>query len=180
MDYESIKSTKKTNAIKVIISVLLLLIVVGIWFTKNFNKESNLVNSENSDFALHVTEQIDINKLKSYGMPIVIDFGADSCIPCKEMAPVLKELNEELQGKAIIKFVDVWKYTDVGEDYPISIIPTQIFIDASGKPYNPKDPDAIQMKLYKMRDTGEHVFTAHEGGLTKDQFLDILKEMGLK
>ncbi|OLN32939.1 Thioredoxin [Desulfosporosinus metallidurans] len=39
----------------------------------------------------------------------MIDFGADSCVPCKEMAPVLKKLNTEMQGKAIVKFVDVWK-----------------------------------------------------------------------
>jgi len=128
---------------------------------------------------LHVTEKIDLEKLKSYGLPIIIDFGADSCIPCKEMAPVLKELNEELQGKAIIKFVDVWKYEDLAKGYPISIIPTQIFIDANGDPYSPKDTEAMQMKQY-IRNSGEHVFTAHEGGMTKEELIDILKEMGLE
>ncbi len=49
------------------------------------------------------------------GFPIIIDFGADSCIPCKEMAPVLKKLNEEWQGKVIVKFVDVWKYPDAAD-----------------------------------------------------------------
>ena len=87
----------------------------------------------------------------------MIDFGADSCIPCKEMAPVLKELNEELRGKVIIKFVDVWKYQSLAEGYPISVIPTQVFFDKDGKPYTPKDPEAhkckcilqkIQMNMY--------------------------------
>lgn len=54
----------------------------------------------NPDFSLYVTEKIDLEKLKSYGLPIIIDFGADSCIPCKEMAPVLLELNAGLRGKA--------------------------------------------------------------------------------
>lgn len=75
---------------------------------------------------------------------------------------MLEELHAELEGKAIIKFVDVWKYQELVQGYPISLIPTQIFIDASGKPYKPKDPKARQMKLYSSRDNGEHVFTVHE------------------
>lgn len=188
----------KNMALKIVIPILLICIVAGIWFAKNHPKgvgstdsqnpdlaleETEGIDSEgseNPDFALHVTEKIDLEKLKSYGLPIVIDFGADSCIPCKEMAPVLKELNEELKGKAIIKFVDVWKYQPLAEGYPISVIPTQFFFDASGKPYNPKDPQAMKMMLYALRETNEHVFTAHEGGMTKDQILSALKEMGLK
>ena len=96
------------------------------------------------------------------------------------MAPVLIELNKELQGKAIILFVDVWKNQALAEGYPVSLIPTQIFIDAKGKPYNPKNPEAVGMKLYSLKATGEHVFTAHEGGMTKGQLLDVLKEMGLE
>lgn len=134
----------------------------------------------NPDFGLHVTEKIDLEKLKSYGLPIIIDFGSDSCIPCKEMAPVLKELNAELKGKAIVKFVDVWKYKELSKGYPISVIPTQVFFDAGGKPYNPADPVSRQLRQYTSRETGELVFTTHEGKMTKEQLLDILGEMGMK
>jgi len=178
-DENTIKS-KKSIAIKIIISVIVICIIFGIWVAKNSKKDIDLIGNGNSDFALHVTEKLDLDKLKAYGLPIIIDFGADSCIPCKEMAPVLNELNEELQGKAIIKFVDVWKYETLAEGYPISLIPTQILIDANGKPYNPKDPEAMQMKLYSLRDTQEHVFTAHEGGMSKDEIMSVLTEMGLK
>lgn len=177
---ENTTKSKKSMAVKIIIPVLLLCIVAGIWVIKNNKKDTTSAVSDNPDFALHVTEKIEMDKLKSYGLPIIIDFGADSCIPCKEMAPVLKELNSELQGKAIIRFVDVWKYQALAEGYPISVIPTQIFIDANGKPYKPKDPQAMQMKQYSLKDTGEHVFTAHEGGITKEQLMSVLKEMGLK
>jgi len=170
----------KSIAIKVIIPVMLICIIAGIWAVKNNKQDAELLGNENPDFALHVTEALDLNKLKSYGLPIVIDFGADSCIPCKEMAPVLKGLNEELQGKAIVKFVDVWKYQKLAEGYPISLIPTQIFIDAKGNPFNPSDPEAMQMKLYSLRESNEHVYTAHEGGMTKEQLMSVLKEMGLK
>lgn len=38
------------------------------------------------------------------GKPTVADFGARSCIPCKRMAPILEELNNELKGKANVLF----------------------------------------------------------------------------
>lgn len=180
MDDKTAVKSKNNIAIKIIIPVLLLCAVIGIYAVKNSKKDIGSAGSKNPEFALHVTEKIDLDKLRSYGLPIIIDFGADSCIPCKEMAPVLKELNEELQGKAIVKFVDVWKYQALAQGYPISIIPTQIFIDADGKPYNPKNPEAMGMRLYALRDTNEHVFTAHEGGMTEVQLLSALKEMGLK
>lgn len=173
----------KSTAIKVIVPLLLICTVIGIWAVKNANKDSKdhkIITNEHPDFALHVTEELDLEKLKSYGLPIIIDFGADACMPCKEMAPVLEELNEELQGKAIIKFIDVWKYQELAKGYPISLIPTQVFIDAEGKPYVPADPQASRMKLYSSKDIGEHVLTVHEGGMTKGQLMGILKEMGLK
>jgi thioredoxin 1 len=180
MSDENTPKSKQGIVVKIIIPILLVCIIGGIWIIKNNKKDTASVDSDNPDFALHVTEKIELDNLKSYGFPIIIDFGADSCIPCKEMAPVLKELNAELQGKAIIRFVDVWKYRELSEGYPISVIPTQIFFDANGKPYKPKNPEASQMKIYTSRDNGEHIFTAHEGGATKEQLLDILKEMGLK
>ncbi len=93
---------------------------------------------------------------------------------------MLRQLNEELRGEAIVKFVDVWKYPSLVEGYPVSVIPTQVFIDSNGKPYMPKDPDSLGLKMYSTKDTNEHVFTTHEGGLTRDQLLWVLEEMGLE
>ncbi|HVI42388.1 MAG TPA: thioredoxin family protein [Anaerovoracaceae bacterium] len=170
---------KRQNLIRIIASVLIVMVVVGIWFIKNGSEKESIAGSDNLDFELEVTS-LDLDQLKSYGLPIIIDFGSDSCIPCKEMAPVLKELNSELRGKAIVKFVDVWKYPKLAEGYPISVIPTQLFFDKDGKPYTPSDPEGMSMTLYQTKDTNEHIFTAHEGGITKDQLLDALSEMGME
>ncbi len=190
---ESIKKQglSKNITLRIIIPVLIVVAISAIWYFKNAEKKPAVANdvvsssitsstNTNPDFSLLVTEKLDLEKLKSYGLPIIIDFGADSCIPCKEMAPVLKELNQELQGKAIVKFVDVWKYQSFAEGYPISLIPTQVLFDAEGKPYTPKDADAMELKMYSLKDTKEHVFTTHEGGITKEDLLAMLKEMGLK
>ena len=171
---------KSKRVLKILLPFLLVCIVISIWVVKNSKGDVVSEGNGNPDFALHVTQDIELEKLKSYRLPIIIDFGADSCIPCKEMAPVLEELNQELQGKAIVKFVDVWKYKDLAKGYPINLIPTQVFIDAKGQPYQPSDPESKQLNLYSLKDTGEHAFTTHEGSLTKEQLLDILTEMGLK
>jgi thioredoxin 1 len=67
------------------------------------------------------------------GLPRLVDLGADRCIPCKMMAPVLEELKKEYVGKLNVQFIDVWKNPDAGKPYGIEVIPTQIFFDAEGK-----------------------------------------------
>jgi len=132
------------------------------------------------DGPLNLTGPFDLAEYRAVGVPVIIDFGADSCIPCKEMAPVLVALHDELKGKAIIRFVDVWKYRDLAEGIPLQVIPTQVFFDASGKPFTPSDKLQIPMTQYSTRETNEHVFTTHEGGITKDQLLSVLNEMGMQ
>ena len=67
------------------------------------------------------------------GMVTMIDLGADSCIPCKLMAPILKKLEKEYDGRAAIVFIDVWKHKDQAKRFGIRAIPTQLFFDKEGK-----------------------------------------------
>jgi thioredoxin 1 len=64
-------------------------------------------------------------------LPKLIDLGADKCIPCKAMAPILDALREEYAGKMEVEFIDVWKNPDAGKAYGVEVIPTQIFYDAT-------------------------------------------------
>ncbi|GAU76003.1 co-chaperone YbbN [Fusibacter sp. 3D3] len=190
-------SRKKEIVIKIGIVMLVIGLVGGVWIYKNkpvTAEDTSLIlsqgktsehklpeqTSEEDYFPLEVTEAIDLEKLKTYGVPIIIDFGADSCNPCKEMAPVLKKLNEDLAGKAIILFADVWKYPELATNYPVEVIPTQILIDSAGKPYFPSEEMSIEFIQYTLKDTGEHVFTTHQGGLTEEQMILTLREMGLE
>ena len=66
-------------------------------------------------------------------LPRLVDLGAGKCIPCKMMAPVLEELKREYAGQFDVEFIDVWKDPEPGKTYGIKVIPTQIFLDASGK-----------------------------------------------
>ena len=62
----------------------------------------------------------------------VIDLGATSCIPCKMMAPVLERVKADYAGKAAVIFIDVWKNPEVGKEFGIQSIPTQIFYNNKG------------------------------------------------
>ncbi len=131
-------------------------------------------------FELDATEDFDLEEILSYGLPVIIDFGSDSCIPCKEMAPTLEELNEELRGKAIVKFVDVWKNADAAKGVPIRIIPTQFFFDKDGNPYVPSDAESSAFVMYGTEDSSVHLFTAHEGKMDKEEILAVFEEMGVQ
>ena len=63
----------------------------------------------------------------------LVDLGADKCIPCKMMAPILQELKKEYAGRMEVQFIDVWQNEDAGKKYGVEMIPTQIFFDANEK-----------------------------------------------
>jgi thioredoxin 1 len=182
----------RKRIIQILVPVFILLIIAGIWIFKNLNDgadtysppenkgSGNLVSPKNDEDFILEAKAIDLDVLASYELPIIIDFGADSCAACKEMAPVLKALNAEMQGNAIIKFVDVWKNGDAIGDFPIQLIPTQVFINADGTPYVPSDEVNIEFTMYSYNETGEHAYTVHQGGLTEEQMLLILEDMGVK
>ncbi len=67
------------------------------------------------------------------GMVTMIDLGAKNCIPCKMMAPILTKLEKEYEGRAAIRFIDVWENPDQTQKYGIRAIPTQIFYDRNGR-----------------------------------------------
>ncbi len=66
------------------------------------------------------------------GVPRLVDLGADKCIPCKMMAPILDELKEEYAGRMEVEFIDVWKNREKATQYGVQMIPTQIFYDEAG------------------------------------------------
>jgi thioredoxin 1 len=112
-----------------------------------------LKRKENSQTAAVQPQQP--NETKK--LPRLVDLGADKCIPCKLMAPILEEMKKDYAGTINVEFIDVWKEPDKAKEYGISIIPTQIFFDASGK------------ELFR-----------HEGFFSKEDILGKWKEFGIK
>ena len=75
----------------------------------------------------------EFNKALTSGKPVLVDFGANSCIPCRQMRPILKEVGKEFAGKANVLVIDVYKYQPLAKDYRVQLIPTLIFFDSKGK-----------------------------------------------
>jgi thioredoxin 1 len=65
-------------------------------------------------------------------MPVLVDFWAPWCGPCKMMAPLVEELSKEFQGKAKICKLNTDESRDSAIDFNISAIPT-IIIFKSGQ-----------------------------------------------
>ena len=158
-----------------------LVVIIGIWFGKNRNNTSSSGTAQVSGGwpPLIVTE-LNLEEIFSRGLPVIITFGSDFCPPCRQMMPALEEIHTEMQGKAVIHYVDIWKTPDVVREFPVPVTPTQVFFTADGEPYRPSEERRlIPFIFYKRRDTDEHVFTVHEGALTAEQMREILIDMGV-
>ena len=67
------------------------------------------------------------------GKPMLVDFGSNSCMPCRQIRPILKEISQEYTGKATVLVIDVYKFKELAGEYRVQVIPTLIFFDKSGK-----------------------------------------------
>lgn len=178
-DLSTLNNKKKW--VRVGIVLLIVAVIAGIFVLKLLQNKEKDKNESNDTFPLKIT-QTNIEEIKLYGVPTVIDFGSDSCIPCMQMAPVLETLNKEWQDKAAVQFMDVRKYTDGVEDFPITVIPTQVFFNADGTPFVPSEELASQIEfmMYSDKISNEHVFTVHQGSITENQMRKIFSEMGVE
>jgi thioredoxin 1 len=66
------------------------------------------------------------------GKPVVIDFWATWCGPCRSIAPIVEELATEYEGRAIIGKYNVEDGDDLSVEYGIRSIPTLLFFDKTG------------------------------------------------
>jgi len=98
----------------------------------------------------------DFKKALASGKPFLVDFGANSCLPCRQMRPILKELDKEYSGKTRALVIDIYKNQDLAREYKIQLIPTLVFFDPKGK----------------------EVFR-HVGALEKEKIVAKLKEIGM-
>lgn len=90
-------------------------------------------------------------------LPKLLDFGRGTCIPCKKMAPILKELAEEYKGRVDIKIIEVQHEREMTEANRIRLIPTQVFYDSNHK----------------------EVFR-HEGFMDKEAIKKVFDKIGVK
>jgi thioredoxin 1 len=88
-----------------------------------------------------------------------IELGSVNCIPCKQMQPVIKAIEEKYPKDVKVIFYDVWtkEQKPFAQKYGIKLIPTQVFLDENGKEFH-----------------------RHEGFYPESEIDKLLKSKGLK
>ncbi len=122
-------------------ALVIVAVAVGVYLTRPAAQSGPQADTVDTDAAL----------------PRLVDLGADKCVPCKMMAPILEELRTEYTGKFAVEFIDVWKNSAAGEPYGIKLIPTQVFFAADGT------------ELFR-----------HEGFYAKEDILAKWRELGVE
>jgi thioredoxin 1 len=140
---------KRSWIIAVALLMVTLVVIIGACATKNTAPKSKQQPHAKTTKAKSTPKQP--------ALPRLVDVGAQKCIPCKMMIPVLDQLKKEYKGKLLVEFVDVWKYPSAKTKYRIKMIPTQILYDAKGKE-----------------------ISRHEGYFPKEDVLGEFKKHGIK
>jgi peptidylprolyl isomerase len=92
-----------------------------------------LVEIGDSESQESTLTSITLEKALTNGKPTLVEFGRDTCIPCKQMKPILQELAVVYKDRLNVSIVNVDEYRDLTNYYKIMAIPTQIGFDSSGK-----------------------------------------------
>ncbi len=97
-----------------------------------------------------------LNNAKKQGKVMMLEVGSVGCIPCEQMKPVMEKLRTNYKGKLEVYFVDVKKEKEAAKTFGVFAIPTQVFLDKSGKEFH-----------------------RHIGFYSYEEIVPVLKKMGL-
>ncbi len=76
---------------------------------------------------VELTEQNFEETVLNSDIPVVVDFSAEWCPPCKLLAPVLEQIAKEYEGKAIVAHLDVDVAPNLSRQYRVMSVPTVLF-----------------------------------------------------
>ena len=81
----------------------------------------------------NLTTDTFVETLESSSIPVLVDFWAEWCGPCKVIDPTLEKLSQEYSGKIKIAKINIDDYPDVATQYNVRSIPNLIFF-VNGSP----------------------------------------------
>ena len=182
--------TKKGIILAIILFILLVTIIVVV--STQHTEPNNVPGAQNlSQSSIEYKEQtelditdetgFDLEALKAYKLPILIQFADLEDEICFDMQSDIETLNEQMKSKAIIKFVNTKKYPDLVKDEALKIntVPTQLLINSDGTPYQGEESEIFGYKTIK--DGNDiHIYTIHEGDLTLEEMKTLITKMTIK
>ncbi len=110
---------------KRIILLTLVLVIVNLCFATETVPSKTAVTPDTSAIK------------KNEPLVTFVELGSVNCVPCKQMQPVMKAIEEKYGDQVKVVFHDVWKEDQkkFAKEFKIRIIPTQVFLDAAGKEF---------------------------------------------
>lgn len=145
----------KTTKTHLVLTLALLAVVGSIGLVANSPADQSKPPIYAVKGEVLVTNRLDIDFSK-YQVTF-LELGADRCIPCKKMQPIMKEIAAAFPDRVQVVFYDVWKDSGPAEKYGIQLIPTQVFLDQKGKE-----------------------IARHVGLFPKEEILELLKKHGVQ
>ena len=134
------------------------ILLPGLWLLFSLGCGNNEAQTKSDSNKSKVTTiQKDSTEMKESLKVTFIELGSVNCIPCKAMQPIMKAVEEDYGDQIKVVFYDVRKDPEPGRKFKVRLIPTQVFLDESGKE-----------------------FYRHEGILPKENIDSLLVDRGLK
>ncbi len=94
----------------------------------NGAKSTGTIPKADSSAPIHVTDSEFEERVLQSEMPVVVDFWAPWCMPCRMVAPTLEDLAAEYDGRALIAKVNTDENTRWAIEYGVQGIPTLLFV----------------------------------------------------
>lgn len=156
-EFKKRKGKPQMKNFKNLIIVAAVIAAAGIVFVlKHHQNQSSEPSAAAHAEAVPASAEATTSAPAPAALPRLLDLGADKCIPCKQMAPILAEMKTAYAGQLEVEFIDVWKNPGASETYGVRVIPLQIFFDAEDN------------ELFR-----------HEGFYGKEDILAKWKELGV-
>lgn len=117
-----------------------------------------------------VSERDFVNEVIKSKVPVLVEFGADWCGPCKVVAPELKALANELEGKAKVVSVDIDRSPVLARELGVQAVPTFVVFD-KGRPVG---AHSGAMKKTQLRELIEPFLPRQAGALKPEEVAPLL------
>ena len=149
-----------------IITIVLILAFVGflVWANFALDKENEKLARENSESTsdsseeytgpsrvIEVTSSNFDEEVINSSVPVLIDFYADWCGPCKILSPIVEEVSSQYEDVKFVK-INIDSNQDIANDYMITSIPTLVYIkngEEQNRVLGAVDKDTVETLIEK-------------------------------
>ena len=161
-------------------ALVILVIIIAVYIAKN-GSAGGLQDSidQNFDTSREGVVPLEISgftpsMVEEAEKPMILVLGESWCQPCLRMMDDLRDLHKS-EENVEVRYIDLERNPEAMSYFPVRVTPTIVLYQAEGEPFSPPEDFPVSMLMYSSRNTGEHLFTVHEGYLSRTE-LDTLVE----